>query len=224
MTGSEKMVEATFEEYRTAGIATLLFLYPKMRPAGRLGKLPAYIPAGKAPYDVAGYRHGSARMIAVEIKENSEQHTSLQIIGPGKKGTGLQWHQLESLVELHNAGGEAYVLWDNAGEWGILDGVRLKQAHAIYVQSLKAEAKGYPNAKTTGTRSIKWGEFKPVKTDDQGRPLYLPHDKTAIAQQLATRLAEVVRLPAEQEEEPEPDEMTLTEDDKRLYDGDVDPD
>lgn len=191
MTGSEKMVEATFGEYKTARLATLMILFPKMRPAGRLGKMVAYVPVAKAPYDVAGYFHKTGRHIALEIKENSDQHTSVAIIGPGKKGTGLQYHQLEALVEVHEQGGLALLLWDNAGDWGIIDGVRLKIAKATYDQSLKAEAKGYPNAKGGGVRSIRRELFTPVKVDDQGRPLWLPADvkKTGLEAVLTKAIA-----------------------------------
>jgi len=161
MTPSEKMIEASFDDYSSAGIASLFILFPKMRAAGFLGKSPAWVQVAKAPFDVAGYYHGTGRFIACEIKESAEPKVSLPIIGPGKKGTGLQYHQLEALVNVHKNGGLACVVWDNAGGWGYLDGARLKQAKSMYDYSLRAAEKGYPRA-PRGSRSILWGEFRPL--------------------------------------------------------------
>lgn len=176
MTASEKTIASTFAEYHSANTATLLILYPKMRAAGFLGKAPAFVQVSKAPFDVAGFYHGSARFIACEIKENASRKVSLPIIGPDKRGTGLQYHQLEALVEAHKNGGFACVVWDNAGEWGILEGQRLTAAKSAYDASLKAEKQGYPNTHR-GSRSILWGEFTPLKLNNKGMPLWLPVDK-----------------------------------------------
>jgi len=184
MTASEKLIEASFAEYLTAGSATLMILYPRMRAAGFVGKAPAWVQVAKAPFDVAGYYHRTARFIACEIKENKDSHTSLKIIAPEKKGTGLQYHQLEALVAVHNNGGLACVVWDNGGEWGFLDGVRLKHAKTAMDASLKAEKNGYPNA-SRGSRSILWGNFAPIKftygpRTRKGVPLWLPEEKAAV--------------------------------------------
>lgn len=172
MTNSEKLIEKSFDEYRTSGTAQLFIMYPKMRAAGMLRNIPAWIQVAKAPFDVAGYYMKYGRFIGVEIKENADRRTSLKIIPPDKKGTGLQYHQLEALVNVHLAGGLAGVVWDNGGEWLWIDGSRLKAAKARMDQSLRAEKLGYPNER--GARSIVVGEFAPVKTNGVGIPLWLP--------------------------------------------------
>lgn len=169
----EKTVEKSFAEYLTTGTAYLQFLHPRMRVGGFLGKVPAWIQVAKAPYDVDGYYLSGARYIACEIKENGEHHNSLKIIPPEKKGTGLQYHQLEALVNAHKAGAVACVLWNNGGEVGYLDGSRLAAAKSAMDTSLKAEKEGYPNT-AKGSRSIPWGNFKPVKLNGVGVPLWLP--------------------------------------------------
>lgn len=174
MTNSEKMIEKSFDEYQSVGIARLMILFPKMRPAGKLGKMPAYVPVAKAPYDVAGYYYNTARFIAAEIKENQEHASSMPIIHPDKKGTGLQYHQLAALVEAHENGAYVTVLWDNGGEWLQIDGIRLKQAKSAYDLSMKAEEKGMPNAK--GVRSIPAGHFSPIKLSINSIPLWLPEN------------------------------------------------
>ncbi len=175
MTPFEKTIQKSFDEY--AARAYLMILHPQMRCVGtRGGKVPLWVQVAKAPFDIAGLYLDNGRYIAVELKENASRHTSLQIIGPGKKGTGLQYHQLEGLVTVHEAGGLALVLWDNAGEVGLIDGPRLKAAKSAYDTALKAAAAGYPNG-ARGVKSIPWGNFAPVTIGNGGTPLWLPENK-----------------------------------------------
>lgn len=175
MTPFEKLIERSFVEYSTAKLAVLKFVYPKMRMTGEyIGKAPAFLQVGKGPYDLDGYYTGTGRYIACELKENGERHASMRIIPPDKKGTGLQYHQLQALVEAHEGKAFVCVLWDNAGEIGILDGTRLVAAKAAMDTSLKAQEKGFPDA-ARGSRSIPWGSFSPVKLNGDGVPLWLPN-------------------------------------------------
>lgn len=169
----EKLMEKSFLEYSSTGVAFLKVLHPRMRVAGKLGNAPAWVQVAKAPFDIDGYYLDNARYIACEVKENGERKVSLPIIGPGKVGTGLQYHQLEALVAVHIARGLACVVWNNAGEIGYLDGTRLKAAKAAIDTSLKAEKEGYPGAKK-GSRSILFGNFNPVQVNQTNIPLWLP--------------------------------------------------
>lgn len=173
MTPFEKVMEKSFAEYSSTAVAYLQFLHPRMRMAGYLGKAPAFVQVAKAPFDVDGYYLDSARFIACEIKETAERKHSLAIISPNKKGSGLQYHQLEALVNAHNAGALAVVVWNNGGDIGIVDGTRLRAAKAAMDTSLKAQAEGYPNT-AKGSRSILFGNFTPVTLNGAGVPLWLP--------------------------------------------------
>lgn len=173
MTNFEKVMEKSFDEYLSSNTAFLQFLFPKMRMAGFLGKSPAFVQTEKAPYDVDGYYLDGGLHIACEIKETAEHHHALSIIAPQKRGSGLQYHQLEALVRAHKAKAVAVVIWNNGGDIGLLDGSRLASAKRAFDESLKAEKQGYPNA-LKGSRSILWGNFKPLKTNSRGVPLWLP--------------------------------------------------
>lgn len=172
MTPFEKVMETSFAEYHTSKTAFLQFLSPRMRMAGYIGNQPGFVQVGKAPYDLDGFYLNGGLYIACEIKENGDRHESMKIIPPKKKGSGLQYHQLEALVYAYEAGAIACVVWNNAGEIGIIDGSRLKAAKSSIDTSLKAEKMGLPNQK--GLRSILWGNFTPVKTNGKGVPLWLP--------------------------------------------------
>lgn len=180
MNAFEKQIAQTFETYKTEGIAVLYFLYPPMRPAGRLGPMPCYVPTknGKAPYDVTGYFMGHpAVAIGAELKETRDHDNRLPIVGPDKSGNGLQYHQLTGLVDLYNAGGHAMLLWNNGGQVGRIDGSALATVLLDYDSSLKAEKAGKEIAK--GSRSIVWDRFK--KVDETywlpQAPLPQPHRK-----------------------------------------------
>lgn len=144
-----------------------------MRAAGRMGKFPCYIPTkdGKAPYDVAGYYYDTgmitdrrALAIGVELKETTEHENRLPIVGPGKDGNGIQYHQLEGLLDLHNAGGVALLLYNNGGQIGRLNGEQLAVVKQNYDASLAAEQAKKEVAK--GSRSIPWAMFKPIEESD----------------------------------------------------------
>ena len=166
----ETTIGKTFAGYEAAGVATLRFLYPSMRCVGMKGRMPVFVPALKAPYDLGGYYHGSGVFVGCELKETRDRHHTLPLIGPGKDGTGLQYHQLESLVNLHAEGGVALLCYDNGGEIGLLGG----QALTLAKIALDAALKSRNPAK--GSKSIPWGRFQPVKLGHNAVPLWLPTD------------------------------------------------
>jgi hypothetical protein len=110
--------------------------------------------------------------IGAELKETAKREQSLSIVAPEKKGSGLQYHQLEGLVNLHRAGGIALLVWSNAGEIGVINGPALEGIKIAYDISLKAEAMKKTVMK--GVRSIRWEMFKPVKYGPDTKPLWLP--------------------------------------------------
>lgn len=169
----EKEIGKTFQSYRDARIASMVFLNPPMRVAGMMGKAPCFVQSGKAPFDIGGFfydRFGT--VIGAELKQTSTHNHSLSIVGPDKKGDGLQYHQLTALVDVISAGGLALVLWNNGGEIGYLPADALRLAKIQYDTSMKAEKAGKELVK--GSRSILWGHFKLVKTGHEGMPLWLP--------------------------------------------------
>lgn len=173
MNAFEKLIGETFQTYRQAKIANLMFLHPPMRIAGMHGNVPCYVQAGKAPYDIGGFFYDSnATHIGVELKESKDPEQSLAIVGPEKRGSGIQYHQLTALVDLHLSGGIALLVWSNAGQVGVLGGDALQAVKIAYDASLKAEKMNKTVQK--GTRSIRRELFKPMKLAPNGHPLWLP--------------------------------------------------
>lgn len=169
----EKLIDGTFKSYRDTKIASLVFLHAPMRIAGMMRTVPCFIQSGKAPFDVGGFFYDKfGTVIGAELKETQDHETSLPIVGPDKKGNGLQYHQLSALVDVHQAGGLALVLWSNGGEVGVLTGDAIAVAKLQYDTSMKVEAIGKSFAK--GSRSILWGHFKLVKYGVDDKPLWLP--------------------------------------------------
>ena len=80
----EKDIFATFDILGER--ANLFILYPPMRAAGMIGKMPGYIPTGKAPYDLAGYYLDGAIAIGVELKETKDHDNRLPVVKPEYKG------------------------------------------------------------------------------------------------------------------------------------------
>lgn len=173
MNAFEKAIGDTFQAYRSAKVANLIFLHPPMRIGGMLGKVPCFVQSGRAPFDVGGiYYDNAGTAIGAELKETKDHEHSLSIVHPDKKGSGLQYHQLAALVDVHKAGGVALVVWSNGGEVGVLTGEKIVLAKMQYDTSLAAEKAGKIVAK--GTRSILWGQFKPSKYGVDDKPLWLP--------------------------------------------------
>jgi hypothetical protein len=180
----ETLIGKTFQAYRDAKLANVFFLHPPMRIAGMHGKVPCFIQAGKAPYDAAGFFYNAeATAIGAELKETKEHENSLSIVGPDKKGSGLQYHQLEALVDLHLNGGVALLLWSNGGEIAVAFGDVLHLAKVQYDASLKAEKLKQTPAK--GSRSILWGHFKPIKYGHLNMPMWLPRAPVCKAKNVA---------------------------------------
>jgi hypothetical protein len=154
----EKQIGDSFPDYEDSRIAHLFFLYPPMRVAGMIGKMPGYIPVGKADYDVAGhYLRNGGIAIGAELKQTKEHESSLPLVAPDHKGNGLQAHQLFALEALVQAGGDGYVLWNNSGEIGRLHGAQISRIAVAFRASLKSKNPA------RGSRSIPWDDFTVVK-------------------------------------------------------------
>jgi hypothetical protein len=165
----EKEIAATFQDYRDVRLATLFMLHPPMRIGGMSGRVPCFVQVGKAPYDVAGfYYNGSATSIGAELKETRDRKPSLRIVGEKMDGSGLEYHQLDGLVRLHDQGGMAMLLWSNGGEIGRMDGQALKLAKIQYDDAVKR--KNPP----LGAKSLQWDSFKAVRVGHGAKPLWLP--------------------------------------------------
>lgn len=147
MNAFEKQVENVLPHWGKRGLS-LWFLNPKMRPVGMRGKLPIFMQVAKAPFDMMGY-DSQGIVIALELKSNETAKTRLPIIGEGKRGSGLQYHQLEALVKVYGSGGHAAVLWYNGGKVGMLDGYNLEVA--------------WVGHKAGRTKSIPWSYFIVVR-------------------------------------------------------------
>ena len=133
------------------------------------GRVPCWVQTGKSPYDVAGFFHNrAATSIGAELKENRDRKTSLRIVGPKMDGSGLEYHQLAGLVDLHGKGGVALLLWNNGGEIGRMDGPALVQVKLEY--DAAAKRKNAP----LGAKSIPWDSFRAVKIGHGAKPLWLP--------------------------------------------------
>ena len=152
----EKRIEATFPFYAKAHIARLAAMPLPTRPVGLRDGRPAFTITGKPPFDVYGYLVAGGRMVGAELK-SSQRATRLPIVPPGSKGNGLQFHQLDALAGLAQAGGLARVVWDNGGELGVLLGSEIINVWRVYEHVLKSQASGKDVA--PGARSIEWDKF-----------------------------------------------------------------
>jgi hypothetical protein len=140
---------------------------------------PIFTPKGKAPFDLAGFtlanglRSGAEYspldgqggvFIGVELKQ-TQRRESLPIVAPEGDSHGLEYHQLVSLYELHEAGGVARVVWENGGELRVLKGRAIVNAYLIFEEALKVEARGHDAAR--GVKSIPWDKFEAVRLDQR---------------------------------------------------------
>lgn len=164
MTGrdSEKVIEATFPVYADAGIARLMAMPVPTAPVGvhPKTKRPIFALKGKAPFDIVGYltaHPGHGLFIGGEVKSTTARKQSLSIVGPGKSGDGIQFHQLEALALLAEAGGVARIIWSNAGQWAVATEAVITNAFMIYEQAMATEQAG--NTPPQGAKSIPWSAF-----------------------------------------------------------------
>ncbi len=164
----EHQIEATFETYMAASIAHLSMYPVPMRPTGQrhpVTKQPLYAEKGKAPFDVWGWLHHDGRVIGAELKCTNERAVSLPIVVPDamgqpRKGTGLQFHQLDSLKCVAHCGGLARLVWNNAGEVGVLRGDAIKNAWTVAWNAWRTDIAGKHSK--PGSKSIKWDLFEVV--------------------------------------------------------------
>ena len=160
----EKDIESTFESYAERGVATLMML-PVEKKVVYPGGKPTIIYAKKSPFDVIGYRVRDAVIIGAELKE-SQWKTSVPIVGPGAKGDGLAYHQLEALAELAHCGGIARLLWCNDGHVGVIKDKELVEIFTNYKQAWNSKKAG--RRPKPGALSIKWEYFAPIVPGEGG--------------------------------------------------------
>jgi len=156
----ENDVQEGFVAIREKTGAWLHWVNPPVTPCGVRGNMPIFAMTGTALYDLAGWTHqdfATPQSIGVELKQSSKYKASLPIIGPNKKGSGLQYHQLEGLAAMHREGHIAGLLWSNGGAIGVAKGEVLASAFYDYEVSRIAEEAG--QRPTKGARSIRWDKF-----------------------------------------------------------------
>lgn len=164
----EKLISETFTLYARNSIANLMTMPVPTRVVGFENNRPKLVTCGKGPFDVIGYLIADARMVGAELK-SSVRKSSLPIVGPGREGDGVQYHQLEALAFLAAAGGVARLVWDNGGEMGVLDGDAIQTAKMSYDQSLTSEQSG--RSVKLGSRSLAWEMFRKIGGLDWLLPL-----------------------------------------------------
>jgi hypothetical protein len=169
----ERDIIKTFKSYYNAGIADLMVMYPPMKPVALHGSKPCFKQVGRAPYDIIGhYRMSPATHIGVELKSTEKRKSIISITPAGVKGSGIDYHQLVGLSDLHRAGGVALLLWNNAGEVGRLLGPAIDLARIQFDTSLKQKKETGRFAR--GSRSIPWGHFEIIKEGVGGQLPWLP--------------------------------------------------
>lgn len=156
-------IEDTFTWIRKNRGAFLFRLSPTMRPVGTKGRMPVFVPSGPAPFDIAGWTI-KGLFIGIELKDTKDYHPSLVIRGENDEGSGIKYHQLESLAALHRDGGDARLLWRNSGLIGILSGTNVNNSFENYVVSERTKEAGRSPAK--GSRSISWALFDVLDKDN----------------------------------------------------------
>lgn len=161
-----------FENYAQEGFAAireltgtwLFWVNPPVVPCGTRGNMPIFAMTGTAMFDLGGWTHqdyaAEKQAIGVELKSTKRYKSNLPIIGLDKKGSGLQYHQIEALAALHREGHMAGVLWNNGGSIGVIKGEVINAAFIDYLTSVEVEKNGGRPAK--GARSISWAKFSTV--------------------------------------------------------------
>ena len=156
----EKEIESTFGIYAERNVAYLdMMPVPTVIIKTKAGVIS--VPTTKAPFDVYGYWNDGV-FIGAELK-SSKRKNSLPIVGPKKKGDGVQYHQLDALYNLAKHRGKSRIVWDNGGEIGVISSNKIVTCYIVYLESLKSELSG--KSPKMGARSIPWKEFKKVITE-----------------------------------------------------------
>jgi hypothetical protein len=159
----ENEIQEGFAAVREHTGAWLYWVNPPVVPCGVRGKMPVFAMTGPAMFDLGGWTHqdfSKTQAIGVELKSTKKYKSNLPIIGLDKKGSGLQYHQIEALAALHREGHIAGVLWNNGGSIGVLKGEAINAAFIDYMTSVTVEEAGGRPAK--GSRSISWSKFNMV--------------------------------------------------------------
>jgi penicillin-binding protein-related factor A (putative recombinase) len=156
-TGFEQMIEAGFEGYAKAWIARLAMMPVPSRVVYVKGRA-VVVHTHPAPFDIYGFLIQDGRFVGAELKSTTERAASLPIVGPGKEGSGLQFHQLNALLQVASSGGIARLVWENGGEVGVIGNDKLTVAHSVFSHALACERNN--NESPPGSKSIRWELFE----------------------------------------------------------------
>lgn len=164
----EKEIELSFPVYSDRNVACLDFM-PVPTIIIKKGNGVVAIPKRKAPFDVYGFWCADGTFVGAELKA-SQRKERLPIVGPNKKGDGLQFHQLDALYNLAKHNGMARLLWCNGGQIGVIGSNKLMYYYLTFVQAMKSEISGRASS---GDKSIPWESFTEVKLEQwNGQPYY----------------------------------------------------
>lgn len=158
----ERLIETTFQFYDGRNLARLAMMPVPTRQVGSRNGQPILVRTGAAPFDVYGYLVADGRMVGAELK-STVRKVSLPIIGPERTGSGLQFHQLDALANLAQAGGIARLVWCNGGGIGVLADMDLVNIWSIFCDAITSERAG--RKAQQNSKSIKWERFETVDKD-----------------------------------------------------------
>lgn len=159
----EKSIGKGLKAYAAAGVAQMDFMPVPTAPAGVRSKSGAQLRVlkGKAPFDVYGFTlDGDAHFVGCELKD-SKREARLPLVGMGKKGNGVQFHQMSALASVAKNRGIARLVWCNGGEVGVLDNTGILQVWEIFLDADASTQSGRTPAR--GSKSIAWERFTPTK-------------------------------------------------------------
>ena len=136
----EKTLEATFDSIRIKEDVALIAAMPVPTAPSFAGGRSVRVLKGKAPFDYYGLFKGG-RFLGMEAKSTSKVKKSLAIVGPMRRGSGLQWHQLEALATVARNDGVARIVWNNGGLIMNMGNRAILLAHDIYNLAVDSDSK-----------------------------------------------------------------------------------
>ena len=114
----EKFLEESHRGYMQCGIACIDKIPHCTVPTGKrdpVTNAPFFRLAGRPPYDYHGYFLPDSGIggiaIAMEAKSTTREMSRLPIIARGKKGFGIEQHQLDALADAEQAGCMAAIVY-----------------------------------------------------------------------------------------------------------------
>jgi len=136
----ESELEATFDSIRIKEDVAIIAAMPVPTAPSFAGGRSVRVLKGKAPFDYYGMFKGG-RFLGMEAKATSKVKKSLAIVGPMRRGSGLQWHQLESLATVARNDGVARIVWCNGGLIMNMGNRGILLAHEVYNAAVESDNK-----------------------------------------------------------------------------------